>query len=43
MIEKEAATEAETRREIRAISGSRVCWHCLVEALCSEVQQWRLT
>jgi hypothetical protein len=43
MIEKDAATEGKTRREVKAIPGNRVCWHCLVETLCSEVQWWELT
>jgi len=42
MIEKDAATEGKTRREVKEIPGT-VCWHCLGEALCSEVQQWELT
>jgi hypothetical protein len=39
MIETDAAAEGNTRREVKAIPGNRVCWYCLMEALCPEMQQ----
>jgi hypothetical protein len=38
MKQEEAAIVGKTWREIKPIAGNRVCWHCFMNALCSEVK-----